>query len=268
MMTNTMMDMTLINQPVICSGGVYIDPAAGGWCFGWCVTPETMITLADGTQKRVDEVKDTDRLMVYDFDNGCIAGASITFFHRMTEEAPVLRVSFSDGTEVGVVGEHGFFDMTDRRFVAVNSEDQEKELAGHRFAKLDAGRITEVTLTGIRGDGTTDSYFSPVTEAHFNCFTEGMLSISGFMKGLYNVFELEETALRYNAEKKAADIKVAGEMPVEALAGTVSRELFKRNGAGWFAVSVAKGLTTVEELVKLFGFCAPFFVEAGKEDAG
>ena len=71
-----------------------------------------------------------------------------------------------------------------------------------------------------------------------------------------------------NAEKKAADIKVAGEMPVEALAGTVSRELFKRNGAGWFAVSVAKGLTTVEELVKLFGFCAPFFVETGKEDAG
>ena len=96
MMTNTMMDMTLINQPVICSGGVYIDPAAGGWCFGWCVTPETMITLADGTQKRVDEVKDTDRLMVYDFDNGCIADAPITFFHRMMEEAPVAMMTRSN----------------------------------------------------------------------------------------------------------------------------------------------------------------------------
>ena len=246
------------NAPIICSGG--INPETVGYCFYWCVTPETMITLADGSEKRVDEVTDTDRLMVYDFDKGKISDAPITFFHRMNEEAPVIRVTFSDGTSIGVVGEHGFFDMTDRRFVAINSIEQEKALLGHRFAKLVAGAITEVELTGIYEDGTTDSYYSPVSEEHFNCFTAGMLSISGFMKGLYNVFDLEENELKYNAAKKAAEIKEVGEMSYEALAGKVSKDLFERNNAGWFSVSIAKGLITAKELLDLMTFCRPFFI--------
>ncbi len=247
-------------QPVICN-----QPSI--WCPYICITPETMITLADGTEKRVDEVKDTDRLMVYDFDRGCISEAPITFFHRVNGEAPVIRVTFSDGTEVGVAGEHGFFDMTDRKFVAINNVDQEKELKGHRFAKITADGLTEVALTGIRDGGTADSYYSPVTEAHFNCFAAGMLSISGYMNGLYNVFELEENELKYNAEKMAAEIEAVGEMPYEALAGVISRERFERNKAGWFLVSIAKGLITAEELLKLLDFCRPFFVGEKKPAA-
>ncbi len=166
---------------------------------GSCLTPDTKITLADGSSKRVDKLTDDDILLVWDFDAGALASAPITFFYRVHEEAEVLRVSFSDGTSVGVVDERVFFDLTDRKYVAINSADQESELAGHAFAKLVDGRIEEVTLTSICPDGTTDSYYSPVLEAHFNCFAEGMLSMSGFLKGFYNVFDLEEGALRYDA---------------------------------------------------------------------
>ena len=249
-----------------------LEKVAGGnhpeiWCWGGCVTPDTMFTLADGTERRVDQLTDEDRLMVWDFDRGCLAEAGITFFHRVQEEAPVLRVSFSDGTNVGVVMEHVFFDLTDRRFVAINSADQAEILTGHKFARLSGGNLTEVTLTEITEDGMTDSYYSPVTEAHFNCFANGLLNISGFMTGLYNVFELEKDALRYNAEKKAAEIKAVGEIPYEVFSCVASRELYDRNNAGWFSVAIAKGLTTAEKLVKLFGFCRPFFVGEKKETA-
>ena len=238
-------------------GGYDPDP---GCCWGGCITPDTMITLADGTEKRVDELQDDDRLMIWDFDRGCLSEAGITFFHRVKEEAPVLRVSFSDGIDVGVVMEHAFFDLTDRRFVAIHSASQAPELLGHRFAKLSGGRLTEVTLTGIMEDGTTDSYYSPVTEAHFNCFANGMLNISGFMAGLYNVFDLEKNELKYDAAKKAAEIEAVGEIPYEVFASVASRELYERNNAGWFSVSIAKGLTTAPALVRLFGLCRPFFV--------
>ena len=238
-----------------------------GCCWGGCVTPDTMVTLADGSMKRVDETADTDRLLAWDFDSGKLTEAGITFFHRVYEKAPVLRVSFSDGTSVGVVMEHCFFDMTDRRFVAIKNTEQEKELNGHRFAKLVNGKMTEVTLTGITEDGETESYFSPVTEAHFNCFLNGMLNISGFMTGLYNVFDLEENALKYDAEKKAAEIKAVGEIPYEVFSAVASRDLYERNNAGWFSVSIAKGLTTAEDLVKLFDFCRPFFVGEKKNAA-
>ena len=238
-------------------GGGEYDP---GCCWGGCVTPDTLFTLADGTEKRVDELQDDDRLMIWDFDRGCLSEAGITFFHRVKEEAPVLRVSFSDGTDVGVVMEHAFFDLTDRKFVAIRSANQALELLGHRFAKLSGGKLTEVTLTGIMEDGTTDSYYSPVTEAHFNCFANGMLNISGFMAGLYNVFDLEKNELKYDAAKKAAEIEAVGEIPYEVFASVASRELYDRNNAGWFSVSIAKGLTTADALVRLFAFCRPFFV--------
>ena len=245
-------------------GGGEYDP---GCCWGGCVTPDTLFTLADGTEKRVDELQDDDRLMIWDFDRGCLSEAGITFFHRVKEEAPVLRVSFSDGTDVGVVMEHAFFDLTDRKFVAIRSAGQALDLLGHRFAKLSGGKLTEVTLTGIMEDGTTDSYYSPVTEAHFNCFANGMLNISGFMAGLYNVFDLEKNELKYDAAKKAAEIKAVGEIPYEVFASVASRELYDRNNAGWFSVSIAKGLTTAEALVRLFAFCRPFFVNGKNSTA-
>ncbi len=230
---------------------------------GSCLTPDTMITLADGSAKRVDELADDDQLLVWDFDAGDLAVAPITFFHRVREQAAVLRVSFLDGTSVGVVEEHVFFDLTDRRFVAINSADQETELAGHAFARLAGGRIEEVTLESIRPDGTTDSYYGPVSERHFNCFAEGMLSMSGFLKGFYNVFDLEAGALRYDAAKKAADIAEIGEIPYAVLASCGSRELFDRNDFGWFSVSLVKGLTTLPEAMRLLDFFRPYFVGEG-----
>lgn len=227
---------------------------------GSCLTPDTQILLADGSTKRVDELSDDDILLVWDFDAGDYASAPITFFHRMHQEAPVIRVSFSDGTSVDVVDEHVFFDLIDRRFVAISSADQEAELAGHSFAKYAEGRIEEVTLTSIRPDGTTDSYYSPVSETHFNCFAEGMLSISGFLKGFYNVFDLEEDELRYNAAKKAAEIAAVGVIPYEAFCGCASRDVYERNDFGWFGVSLAKGLTTLPEAMRLITFFLPFFV--------
>ena len=251
----------------IAGGGGFDDDMVYGCCWGGCVTPDTLVSLTDGSTRRVDEVGDEDRLLAWDFDEGRLTEAGLTFFHRVQDRAKVIRVSFSDGTSIGVVMEHCFFDLTDRRFVAIRSAEQEKALKGHRFAKLENGGITAVTLTGIREDGETESYYSPVTEAHFNCFLNGMLNISGFMKGLYNVFDLEENELKYDAEKKAAEIREIGEIPCEVFAPVASRGLYERNRAGWFSVSIAKGLTTAEELLRLFRFCRPFFVGEEKKAA-
>lgn len=260
--TTTQTEFAPISDEILdkVSGGEF-DPSQDP--SGSCLTPDTMITLADGSAKRVDELADDDQLLVWDFDAGDLAVAPITFFHRVREEAEVLRVSFLDGTSVGVVEEHVFFDLTDRRFVAINSADQEAELAGHAFARLAGGRIQEVVLGSIRPDGTTDSYYSPVSQKHFNCFAEGMLSMSGFLKGFYNVFDLEADALRYDAERKTADIAQIGMIPYAVLASCGSRELFDRNDFGWFSVSLAKGLTTLPEAMRLLDFFRPYFVGEG-----
>ena len=80
------------------------------------------------------------------------------------------------------------------------------------------------------------------------------------LRNEYNVFDREKNELKYDAVMKASEIKAVGEIPYEVFASVASRELYERNNAGWFSVSIAKGLTTAQELVRLFGFCRPFFV--------
>ena len=236
------------------AGGCLLTPGdevASPGCWSGCVTPDTLFTLADGTQKRADEITNEDRLLLWDFDKGGLGEGGITFFHRVNAEAPVLRAEFSDGTNIGIVDEHVFFDMTARKFVEISKAEQAAELIGHQFAKLADGQITGITLTALYDDGTTGSYYSPITEKHFNCFANGMLNISGTLHGFYNVFDLEEGELKYDAAKKAAEIAEAGMLPYEALAQVAPRELFERNEFGWISVSIAKGLTTVTDLLTL-----------------
>lgn len=246
------------------AGGCLLTPGdpemVTGCCWGGCVTPDTLYTLSDGTQKRVDEITDEDRLLLWDFDKGGLGEGGITFFHRVKAEAPVLRAEFSDGTSVGIVDEHVFFDMTDRKFVEISKAEQGAELLGHTFARLADGQITGVTLTGLYDDGTTDSYYSPITEKHFNCFANGMLNISGSLHGFYNVFDLEEDELKYDAARKAAEIAEIGELPYEALSLIAPRALFDRNEFGWISVSIAKGLTSVEDLLNLLHAFRDYFI--------
>ena len=246
------------------AGGCLLTPGdpdiGGGCCWSGCVTPDTLYTLADGTLKRVDEITDEDRLLLWDFDKGCPGEGAITFFHRVKAKAPVLRAEFSDGTNIGIVDEHVFFDMTARKFVEISKAEQAAELIGHQFAKLADGQIAGVALTALYDDGTTDSYYSPITEKYFNCFANGMLNISGTLHGFYNVFDLEENAMKYDAAKKATEIAEIGELPYEALSRVATRELFDRNEFGWISVSIAKGLTSVKDLIQLLYCFRGYFI--------
>ena len=162
--------------------------------------------------------ENSDIIKAYDFDKGEVTEAPITLFHRVEEEAPVLRVEFADNLSIGVVKDHCFFDLTDRCFVTIENENQAEELKGHRFAVLDGDEICDVELTDIYMDGTTESYYAPVSEVYLNCFANGLLNMPGYIKGFCNVFELEDDELKYNAEKKAVEMQAASIIDFDAFA--------------------------------------------------
>ena len=235
-----------------------IKQSSGG---GGCLTPDTLITLADGSQKRVDELESSDIIKAYDFDKGEPVDAPITLFHKVDEEEQVLTIDFSNGVRVGVVKDHCFFDLTDRLFVRIDSEEQSEELAGHRFALLEDNNIVEVELTGIHYEGTTDSYYAPVSEAHLNCFANGLLNMPGYVSGFCNVFELEEDELKYDANKKAEEMESAEEIDSDIFEFIKSSDIYQKNKLDWIRVSVAKGLISLDELMDVYEFCQPYFVE-------
>ncbi len=226
-----------------------------------CVTGDTLVMLADGTEKRADELTEQDRLMTWDFDKGTAVGRKMFFMHKGTFDEPhdVISVKFSDGTAVGVVREHLFFDMTLGKFIAVNEDKPEESRAyiGHDFAKvLPGGNFVTVKLTDISVDEKTYTYYAPIAEEHWSHMVNGMFSGCAYTLGMVNRFDFVKGELRYDPQKKLADLEKYGRLPYAAVAEYVSYEFYKQNRGDELSVAIGKGLLTVEELQ---GLVAKFF---------
>lgn len=122
-------------------GDIYSADYAGDLCpdcaKGSCVPSGTLITLADGSQKPVEELTTADECLVFDHENGTWTTAGIVFMENDgTAVYTVIHLAFSDGSETRVIGEHGLFDLTEMEYVYFTEESFETYI-GHRFYKAE-----------------------------------------------------------------------------------------------------------------------------------
>ena len=56
-----------------------------------CITGDTLVTLENGEEIPVSELKDDDKIMTWDFENGCVTSAPLTAF---------FKKNFDDGRDI------------------------------------------------------------------------------------------------------------------------------------------------------------------------
>ena len=218
-----------------------------------CIAAGTLITLADGTQKKVEDLVETDTLLVFDHESGEYIAAPILFIERDGwAEYNVINLEFSNGTHNRLIYEHALFDLTLNKYVYI-TESNYAEFVGHKFAIINGANNGFESVTLNKAYLTTEytGCYSLVTAYHLNYFIDGLLSIPGGITGLFNYFEYGE-GLKYDEEKMQADIKKYGLYTYEDFANYVSYEVFEYAfPAKYFKVSVGKGLMTYEDILAL-----------------
>lgn len=230
----------------------YHFPASANESSSSCITPDTLITLADGTQKRVDSLNGTEKLLVWNMATGKLDSAPIMFIDSdPVTEYEVICLYFSDGTEVKVISEHGFWDYDLNRYVYL--DDSASEYIGHTFAKQSGNELGKVTLDRVEIVTEKTSAWSPVTAGHLCYFVNGMLSMPGGVGGLFNIFEVDAETMTYNAEAMQRDIETYGLFTYEELNEIcpLPEEMFIAAGGEYLKVSIGKGNLTMEELVAM-----------------
>ena len=213
----------------------------------YCITGDTLVRIEDGREIPVSELKDDDKIRAWDFDKGKEFSASLTaFFKNKSDDGfDVIRVRFEDGSNVGIIGEHLFFDLNEKRFVAVNS--QTLDYIGHEFAKVDKdGEVKGVRVVGIEIGGKAKKAYAPQAEGYWNFLANGFISANDGQLGVCNRFEFDADRMRYDPDQKAADIQKYGLLDYEKLSHVISREFFERNRMEELAVAFGKGLMTFE----------------------
>lgn len=219
---------------------------------GGCYAKGTMITVADGSQKVVEDVKVGDSVLVFNHLTGELDVAPVSYvFHDGEKEYEILKLRFDDATDVEVLFEHGFFDVDSKEYVLINPENA-KDFVGHRFYRVTAknGAYDKgiVTLTDYEVYTSQTECFAVVTAWHINSFANGMLSVTDDIKGLYNIFELDSD-MKYNAQKMEEDIQKYGLFSYDDWKDFVSEKEFAAFNGAFLKVAIGKGLVTQNEIM-------------------
>jgi len=215
-----------------------------------CVTADTLVTLADGTQVRVDSLTGNEELLVWNLETGKFDSAPIMFVDSDAEsEYDVIHLYFSDGTDVKVIYEHGFWDYDLNKYVYLDANAA--QYIGHTFAKHNGSELVKVQLTDVVLETEYTSAWSPVTVGHLCYFVNGMLSMPGGVGGLFNIFNVDAETMTYDYESIQKDIETYGLFTYEELNSIepLSEEMFEAAGGAYLKISIGKGNMTMDDLV-------------------
>lgn len=217
-----------------------------------CVTPDTLITLADGTQKEIQHVTYEDQLLVWDFYKGeyAVVPAAIIFDHGYGDNT-VIKLDFSNDASVKVVNMHQFFDATLNKMVTINAENV-AQYVGHKFICQDGDGYSTVMLDAYSITNEYVEAWGIMSAQHYNIIVEGIFSadFDPADLGLFNYFEIGEN-LKYDAEKMQADIEKYGLYTYEDFANHLTYEQFVAFNVQYFKISVEKGNYTFEGILAL-----------------
>lgn len=217
-----------------------------------CVAEGTLITLADGSQVPVENLTGGEMLLVWNLYTGSFDIAPILVIDSdALKQYEVIKLTFSDGTTVDVISEHGFFDVDLNKYVYLDKYAE--EYIGHRFLKQNENGKVQVTLVDVAITLENVAAYSPVTYGHLCYYVNGMLSIPGGINGLFNIFEVDAETMKFDAEAMEADVEMYGLYTYEELNSLVPMQelMFDAVNGQYLKVAIGKGIITIEQISEL-----------------
>ncbi len=229
------------------------------WTSQWNNTPKcfaegTRVMLADGSEKPIEELSLGDIVMTWSFFDGAYQPMPIAFIEcHGVLPVPVLELHFSDGTVLRIVYEHGIFDVTENRFVTIDSENH-ADYIGHTFLKTNGEAHAYVTLCEVSITTETVGVYTLLTACNYNAIAEGMLTITPEdIPGVFSVFEVGE-GMRYDSAQIAADSERYGLYTYEEWADYLTYEEFVAFNGQYFKILVGRGTITEADILWLIDY--------------
>jgi len=151
--------------------------------FGPCLVAGTMMSLADGTQKKIEDITYDDVLTVWNFDLGELSEARPLWVKRKQTSSAYTLLKFSDGTELKTVGHH-IFNKQAGEFTKIITDD------------TPVGTVTvneqgqEITIVSKELVKDVVDYYNIWTQYHLNAYANGVLTGNRYCN-IYPVIDMK-----------------------------------------------------------------------------
>ena len=147
-----------------------------------CFPQGTLVAMAAGSQKRIEDIDYDDDLLVWDFDNAKMSSSKPVWIKKPEVVTKYNVLKFSDGSELRTVKRHRIFNKEEGRFT-YTMEDETPLGTTTLNAKGE-----EVTLISKEVVEEPVVYYNLITANHFNCFTSNILTSNRF-NNLYPIVD-------------------------------------------------------------------------------
>lgn len=217
-----------------------------------CIIEGTLITLYDGTQKKVEDLTYNDLLLVFNHETGKYDKAYSSYIIHENESKQLERIinlKFSDGTTIGIVSEHGFFNIEQNEYIFINEYNINEYIGKHFYTINNSSNV--VLLVDYEIEEKVVRIFSPISEYHLNYFAEGMLTVSNFLDGLVNIFKLDDS-MKYDEKSMIENINKYGLADINDFIDFADVETIKKFPYQYLLVAIGKEKTSFEELEWLY----------------
>jgi hypothetical protein len=250
-----------LSKPNINKGGTVTLTSV--WTKDSCVATGTLITLSDGTMRAVEDLTGEELILVWNLWTGAFDFAPLIFIDREpTATNKIINLHFSDGTNVKVITEHGFWDYDLNKYVFL--DENATHYIGHYFAKetllngeliLQRVQLIEVVIT----EEFTGAW-SPVTAEHLCYFVNGMLSMPASTDSFINIFNVDPSKMRYDEVQLKLDILMYGLFSYDDFSTLIPYEMYIAFGGAYLKIAIGKGITTMEEIQSLIEHYSRFLL--------
>lgn len=216
-----------------------------------CVAAGTLVTMADGSYKKIEDVCAGDIILSWNFITGQIEAVPVSLYWNHGEDNyKVLNLEFSDDVHVRVINTHGFFDYLLNKFVYITN-DNYADYINHEFAYLDMTGLKKVKLLSVTVSEEIVGCYSLRTACNDNAVVSGLLSLTWEdYAGMLTYFEVGED-MKYDAQKMQADIEAYGLYYYDEWSEYVTYEEFIALNGQYFKILVGKGILREEDIIGL-----------------
>ena len=167
-----------------------------------CFVGGTLIRMADGTDKVVENIRYGDEAQCYDFVTGQKTFAPIDWMIPESVATKYWQITFSDGSTINLVGSNGkshrIYNLTKQRF------DYPQDFEPSDITVKDDG--TPVTIVSCKEIEKTVKFYNIATKDHINVYANGFLT-SNRLNNRYKIADNKFTDEQLMSDKDIAAYK-------------------------------------------------------------
>ncbi len=233
----------------------YIYTADGDYVFTsdnvTCFIKGTPILLSNGTYKNIEDITYNDEIMTWNFFTGKFEPQKIAILvDHGEEEYTITELSFSDGSKLSIIGDHGIFDYDENKFIYLSSENY-KEYIGHSFVKYNNNDCELVKLVSGRVYQEKTNAYSITSYYNSNAIAGNLLTAPP--PGEFYNWITMSGKLRYDVDEFNKDVETYGLYDYSVFEPYgISYETFIAFNGAYLKIPVSKGIFTFEDIITLF----------------